>query len=216
MKKISMVGYLLTGILLFSVISTGCSSKTNFSSLSSSQKVFEKGTHVEISGDLKIENSKLLMLFDTTTCRFEIVQKANNIQLNKEKVKPIYEQLVHCKKCKNEIVLQLGDVNHNLYILLSGVIRLYYIDMDGNDITRYFGTKGCICTGSDEGSPYVLETLETCEFLMMNRDTLKIMIEEDIYWLKICNQLYKTASAIRSIGKAVSLRKVPLSAIWIL
>ncbi len=89
----------------------------------------------------------------------EIIQKANNIQLLKEKIRPVYERMIYYKKEKNQIVSQIGDCGKNLYILLSGVIRLYYIDTAGNDITRFFGTKGCIGGGIEERLPYVVETL---------------------------------------------------------
>lgn len=119
----------------------------------------------------------------------EIIQSANHIKLNKEKFLPLYKQMHFNKMGANEIVFQIGDIDANLYIILSGIVRLYYIDIDGNDITRFFGTKGCIGGGSGECQPYVIETLEACECLMINWKTLKGIIEDDIYWLKIWNQL---------------------------
>lgn len=119
----------------------------------------------------------------------EIIQNANHIQLIKEKFQPIYEQMTYYKKDANEILCRIGYVNKNLYILLSGIVRLYYIDTDGNDITRFFGTKGCIGGGNDESLPYVIEALSACEFLVISWEKVKRIIEEDIYWIKIWNQL---------------------------
>lgn len=130
---------------------------------------------------------------DKLDTMIEIVQKVNNIQLLREKVSPIYEQMTSCKKQKNQIISQIGDSNKNLYILLSGVIRLYYIDMAGNDITRYFGTEGCISGGIDERLPYVVETLEDCEFLVMDWKKFKRLIGEDVYWIKRWNQLLQNS-----------------------
>lgn len=54
----------------------------------------------------------------------EIVQSANKIQLLKEKVKPIFEQMTYYKKEKNQIVSQIGDINRNMNVLISGILRL--------------------------------------------------------------------------------------------
>lgn len=123
----------------------------------------------------------------------EIVENANGIQLLKEKVLPIYEQMTYFKEEKNQIISRVGDINKNLYILLSGIIRLYYIDIDGNDVTRFFGMKGCIRGGIGESLPYVVETLEECEFLMMDWEKAKKLVGEDIYWIKIWNQLLQNS-----------------------
>jgi cAMP-binding proteins - catabolite gene activator and regulatory subunit of cAMP-dependent protein kinases len=123
----------------------------------------------------------------------EIIENANNIKLLKEKILPIYEQMTYCKREKNQIISQIGDVNKNLYVLLSGIIRLYYIDTDGNDITRFFGTKGCVSGGITEYLPYVVETLEDCEFLMIDWEKAKSLVGEDVYWIKIWNKLLQNS-----------------------
>ncbi len=125
----------------------------------------------------------------------EIVQSANKIQLLKEKVKPIFEQMTYYKKEKNQIVSQIGDINRNLNVLISGLLRLYYIDANGNDITRFFGTKGNISIGLGERQPYVVEALEDCEFFSIDWKKIKRLASEDIYWIKIWNQLLQ-----KSIG----------------
>lgn len=119
----------------------------------------------------------------------EIVQSANKIQLLKEKVKPIFEQMTYYKKEKNQIVSQIGDINRNMNVLISGILRLYYIDANGNDITRFFGTKGNISIGLDERQPYAVEALEDCEFFSVEWKKFKRFASEDIYWIKIWNQL---------------------------
>lgn len=123
----------------------------------------------------------------------EIVQSANKIQLLKEKVKPIFEQMTYYKKEKNQIVSQIGDINRNLNVLFSGILRLYYIDANGNDITRFFGTKGNISIGLDECQPYVVEAIEDCEFFSVEWEKFKRLASEDIYWIKIWNQLLQNS-----------------------
>lgn len=123
----------------------------------------------------------------------KLVEHKNNISLSREKVEPVYEQLTYCKKDKNELISHIGDVDKNVYIILNAIIRLYYIDMDGNDITRFFGEKGCIRGGNKDSLLYAVETLEPTEFLMADWEKLKPIIHDDIYWIKIWNQLLQNS-----------------------
>lgn len=50
---------------------------------------------------------------------------------------------------KGAVVSRIGDKAERVAIVLDGLVRGYYIDNDGNDITRGFGIDGGMCM--DEG-----------------------------------------------------------------
>lgn len=50
---------------------------------------------------------------------------------------------------KGDIFQHIGDETKNAGLVLSGIARCYYVDKDGNDITRGFSIKGTLCM--DEG-----------------------------------------------------------------
>ena len=50
---------------------------------------------------------------------------------------------------KGEIISSIGDDTSVAGLVLSGLARCYYIDDDGNDITRGFAPEGTMCM--DEG-----------------------------------------------------------------
>ena len=50
---------------------------------------------------------------------------------------------------KGEILASIGDDTSSAGLVLSGLARCYYIDQDGNDITRGFAPEGAMCM--DEG-----------------------------------------------------------------
>ncbi|MFL0195050.1 Crp/Fnr family transcriptional regulator [Clostridium sp. WILCCON 0269] len=103
----------------------------------------------------------------------------------------IEQILKHYKKYINEETLnKLVDFNksitikkgsiipteHKVYLLLSGIIRGYYLDMDGNDVTHLFIFEGSIY-GSDFltiDKPHVcnFETLVECTAIELNRTVL--------------------------------------------
>jgi len=50
---------------------------------------------------------------------------------------------------KGQLLGKIGEGSSVAGIVMSGVVRSFYVDSDGNDITQYFATEGSICI--DEG-----------------------------------------------------------------
>jgi len=50
---------------------------------------------------------------------------------------------------KGEILGRTGDDTTYSGIVMNGIVRSFYVDREGNDITQYFATEGSICI--DEG-----------------------------------------------------------------
>jgi CRP-like cAMP-binding protein len=50
---------------------------------------------------------------------------------------------------KGSLIAETGDKANYAGIVMKGIVRSYYIDGDGNDITQFFAKEGSICM--DEG-----------------------------------------------------------------
>lgn len=50
---------------------------------------------------------------------------------------------------KGQLLGKIGEGSSVAGIVMSGVVRSFYVDSDGNDITQYFASEGSICI--DEG-----------------------------------------------------------------
>ena len=77
---------------------------------------------------------------------------------------------------KGTIVQHIGENTLNAALVLDGMIRCYYIDDDGNDITRGFSIEGTLCM--DEGMFGYTESL--CEWETLEETTLMIFNTEDM------------------------------------
>lgn len=81
---------------------------------------------------------------------------------------------------KGEIIQQIQQPTVHTGILLKGIIRNYYLDSEGNEITKYFSREGSLIM--DEGilgykqSIAALEALEDSEVLLMDTVKLKHLI----------------------------------------
>ena len=100
---------------------------------------------------------------------------------------------------KGEILASIGDDTTYAGLILSGVARAYYIDKDGNDITRGFAPEGVMFM--DEGffgyteRNCMWETLEETTIMICETAAIKKMIKENDSFKDIW--IYLLESAMR-------------------
>ena len=84
---------------------------------------------------------------------------------------------------KGELLASMGDDTKTSGLVLSGVVRSYYIDSEGNDITRGFAPEGIMFM--DEGffgyteRICMWETLEETTVMLAETSIIKGMIREN-------------------------------------
>ena len=103
-------------------------------------------------------------------------------------------ELARFKVCpKGVIKKSIGDKADSVAIILDGLVRGYYIDADGNDISRGFASNGGLCM--DESvmgySEYICmwETLEESTLMLFDVQDFKLLImsREDLktLWIQL-------------------------------
>ena len=84
---------------------------------------------------------------------------------------------------KGTLLRSIGDSTDTAALVLDGMIRCYYIDGDGNDITRGFSVKGTLCMDDGMfGYPESLtewETLTDTTLMFFNVGEIKQLINEN-------------------------------------
>lgn len=84
---------------------------------------------------------------------------------------------------KNDVLIRIGDKSNCIFFVVVGILRDYYIDDGGNDITRFFSYEGGICGGealiSNEPSAICTEALEDCVLLRCRVSDFKSIIASD-------------------------------------
>lgn len=98
-------------------------------------------------------------------------------------------QLANFKEIKKgEILVHIGDSPKQVYFIISGLVRSYYIDMNGNDVTRYFITENSFCCAEMlfMKKPYdcCFEALEDCHMICFDGNNFKSLINQDINCMK--------------------------------
>ena len=84
---------------------------------------------------------------------------------------------------KGDVLRHIGDKTETAGIVLSGLVRCYYVDSNGNDITRGFSVEGALCM--DDGmfgyneSICEWESLEETMLMIFSVDKIKKLIFEN-------------------------------------
>ena len=122
-----------------------------------------------------------------------------NIDVSEELVGEIVSLASFRVVKKGEILASIGDNTACAGLILSGLARSYYIDSDGNDITRGFAPEGTMFM--DEGffgypeRICMWETLEETTIMISETAAIKKMIKENDSFKDIW--IYLLESAMR-------------------
>lgn len=102
---------------------------------------------------------------------------------------------------KGDIILREGERSNHVYILLQGIVRGYYIDCDGNYITKclageggFFATEGL---RSSEPASFTIECLETSQSIRIPYKWLKQLLLEQPEINEKVSQLFQQEVAIQ-------------------
>lgn len=105
---------------------------------------------------------------------------------------------------KNDVLIRIGEKNSFIFFVVSGILRDYYIDDDGNDVTRFFTCEGGICGGealiSNEASTICTEALEDCILIRCHVSDFKSIIAS-------CNEAAKAYIWLLESSLAYKIRR---------
>jgi len=84
---------------------------------------------------------------------------------------------------------------HSCQRLLDTNLRFFYIDLDGNDVTKYFCFDGSVVltttTITGEESGYYIEALEDTVLMAVDYQDFKKLTEHNVFWLKVIKDEYE-------------------------
>lgn len=98
---------------------------------------------------------------------------------------------------KGEIIQNIGDIDSQVHILMDGLLRGFFFDLNGKEITDCFGfipgTPVMSCLGLNMPTPLCIEALETSTLLMIPLDVIQTLLETNLEMNRLYNRLLHTA-----------------------
>ncbi len=111
------------------------------------------------------------------------IAKQNGVEIDTEVLGMIVNTSVFRVVSKGSILQNVGEETKTAALVLNGICRAYYVDEDGNDITRGFSIPGTFCM--EEGlfsyseSIVTWETLEDATLMFFEIREMKKLIYDD-------------------------------------
>jgi len=124
----------------------------------------------------------------------DFLEKELNISIDNDIAGQINNNAVIVNFAPGEIVLREGEKSSYAFLILHGVVRGYYIDKQGNDITKCFSSEGeffsseGLRTGGE--SSFTIECLENCKCIKLPYELIHRAMEKQDNLKSIVNQYY--------------------------
>lgn len=102
---------------------------------------------------------------------------------------------INCKK--NEYLLKAGQKPQKLYFIVSGYVRCFYIDQEGNEITTDILSSNELVTSfesflKDTPSTYSIQCISDCELLFISKQDYQALYQKVEGWPVFCQAVYES------------------------
>lgn len=118
---------------------------------------------------------------------FSLLEKLLQTTVPENEKKRLMECTRFRKLQKKEVYLSQGEIPTDFIFAISGLLRNYYIDGNGNDITKdfCFEGEGLNYTGFVIKAPsrVYIEALEETVILLIEYESLEKLMENNVFWL---------------------------------
>ena len=122
------------------------------------------------------------------TAQLKKLTVANGIEIDDETLGKAVELARFMVFPKSKIIRSIGDSANTVGIVIDGLVRSYYIDLEGNDISRGFCPEGSMCM--DEGAVGYPEHI--CMWETLEESTLMLIEVSDLRGLIMASERLKT------------------------
>ena len=125
------------------------------------------------------------------------LQKIIGRNISEKEQKKLAGILKPVKLNKGQYWLKAGEKSEVIAFNISGLLRFFYIDMDGNDVTKYFCLENSIILTSaaltNKESAYYIEALEDCVLMTADYLAFTELTKDSAFWLEIIKNEYEKA-----------------------
>jgi len=106
-------------------------------------------------------------------------------------------QFKHIKLSENQHWIKAGDYCKDIGFILNGLIRVYYIDSNGNEVNQHFyqaneALAPISALISAQPCEYYIQALEPVDLMLANYDNLNSLTGDQTQWLQLEVKLLQT------------------------
>lgn len=98
---------------------------------------------------------------------------------------------------KGEIIQNIGDQVTQIYFLVKGLLRGFFMDVNGREITDCFGyipgTPAVSCLDLDMPTPICIEAIEDCTLISVSFEILAPLLKNNVEIITLYNRLLRVS-----------------------
>lgn len=103
--------------------------------------------------------------------------------LSEEEIISIMSHFVERTTKRKEILINYNAVSDHFYFIVEGAVRIYAINSEGVELSRFFAFENTFCTALpsfiDQKPTYeYLQTIEPCHLLVINRNDFYKLVDK--------------------------------------
>ncbi len=111
-----------------------------------------------------------------------------------EEIEAVIKRRKTVRLNKNEFFLKAGEVPRHIGYVVAGLMRLYYINTDGVEITKHFCMENTLAISYSafllrEGSSFYIQALEDTELYVFDYDTYRDLLAGHACWQSVAKKL---------------------------
>ncbi|PTT09252.1 Crp/Fnr family transcriptional regulator [Flavobacterium sp. HMWF030] len=111
------------------------------------------------------------------------------IDVSDEDLNTILSYFKPLKQVKNEHLLSAGQTSQNTYFVNKGCLRIYYINEEGKDVTRYIAFENQFATAlvsfiTKVPSTEYIQVIEKSELLYISHEDFNHLIQNIPQWMQ--------------------------------
>ncbi|NRR92568.1 Crp/Fnr family transcriptional regulator [Winogradskyella undariae] len=131
-----------------------------------------------------------------------------NIEIGDEDLKIILSYFKIIKKKKNEILLSTGKFSQVSYFVKKGCLRLFFIDDNGKDVTRYIAFENQLATElvsfiTKEPAQETIQVIEDSELLYITHNDFRHLMKIIPKWKDFYN-IYLEKAYVNNLKRLTS------------
>lgn len=127
---------------------------------------------------------------------FDEIEKLISEEIPDREKKRALELFFPQKLEKNSFFIKEGEISTKLAFNVRGLLRTYYIDIDGNEHTKFFCNENSFFSSYTsmiygKQSDFYIQAIEDCVLLIAEYENFKELMDSNIFWLKLRARYYE-------------------------
>ncbi len=113
--------------------------------------------------------------------------------LNKQQIELILSKVTEVELRKNDYFVEAGSTFNQVVFILEGILRIYYYNKKGDEITKYFIDENHLFSNPYKGEPLTeyIQAVTDCKLIIFSQKDWDELSDTIVGWDKIVHKIFQ-------------------------